>query len=209
MKDTLDISACIELIGGCIRSSCDSFFSERKKNQRLDLKKNNQIAFLTEGSVSMHRVEDGLLTVTMTAPAIIGIGQFRGEGFTHFVRCNTHCSMWVIDSDDAVNLFNHKGLWKPAYEILTSYLYRYFYRENIVQKANVRDVVLEHLKEVWVHQKQMNTSISVYTYILSRNNISRSAIHKAVCELTCEGIVKVVRGKLAYCKINEACRLVE
>lgn len=203
MNDLSDISACTELIGGYIRQSGDSFLSERKKNQRLDLKKNNQIAFLTEGVVSMHRGEDGLLTVTITAPAIIGIGQFCGRKFTHYARCNTHCTMWVIDSDDAVSLFDRNNLWKPAYGILTSYLYSYFYRENIVQRANVKDVVLEHMKEIWMYQKNMNTSISIYTYILSRNNISRSAIHKAVNELICEGVVNVSRGKLTYCNINE------
>ncbi|MCX8986148.1 helix-turn-helix domain-containing protein [Citrobacter portucalensis] len=203
MKDSSDISAYIEHIGGCIRRSHNSFLSERKKNQRLDLKKNNQIAFLTEGTVSMHRVEDSLLTVTITAPAIIGIGQFCGRGGTHYARCNTHCSMWVIDSDDAVNLFDRDGLWKSAYTVLTDYLYSYFYRENMVQKANVRDVVLEHMKEIWAYQKKMNTSISVYTYTLSRCNISRSAVHKAVRELTGEGIVKVNRGKLIYCNVVE------
>lgn len=198
-----DVSDSIGIIGYHIKNNSKSFFTERKKNQRIDLKKNNQIAFLTEGSVSMHRVEDGLLTVTMTAPAIIGIGQFQGKDFTHFARCNTRCSMWMIDSDDAVNLFDNHGLWKPAYKILTSYLYRYFYRENIRHKTNVRNVVLEHLKEIWTYQEQMNTPVSVYTYILLRNNISRSAIHKALCELISEGGVKIHRGKLTFFNIDD------
>lgn len=196
MNKLSNVSACVDLIGNYIKASDESFFSERKEDQRINIKKNNQIAYLIEGSVNMHRIEDGLLTVTMTAPAIIGIGQFRGERFTHYARCNSHCSMWVIDSDDAVNLFDRHALWKPAYDILTNYLYSYFYRDNIVQKTNVREIVMEHLKDIWNSQREMKTSISVYSYILSRNSISRSAIHKALSELINEGRIKINRGKL-------------
>ncbi|WP_324138055.1 helix-turn-helix domain-containing protein [Citrobacter portucalensis] len=118
----------------------------------------------------------------------------RGEKFTHYVRCNTNCEMWVIDIDDATELFNKHSLWCHAFDIITKQLYMYFTRESMTQKNSVKEIVLEHVKKVWNFDESSRKDISIYSYVLSRNNISRSAIHKAICELTQEGLLNINRG---------------
>lgn len=78
----INIKESVNVIGQCMKDDNNSFFLQNKKNQRLDFKKSNHVAYLENGCITMHRIDDGLLTITIRAPAIIGLGQFRGESFT-------------------------------------------------------------------------------------------------------------------------------
>ena len=196
MKFNVNIAVAVETIGRHIEECNDSHFSERKKNQRIDMKKLNQIAYLKSGTVSMHKIDDGLVTITIKGPAIIGLGQMRGEKFTHYVRCNTNCELWVIDINDASELFSKFSLWNHAFDIITKHLYMYFSRDNMIHKNSVKEIVLEHAKKIWGVDEGSRKSISIYSYILSRNNISRSAIHKAVSELIRDGVLNVNKGRV-------------
>ncbi|HCI6023088.1 TPA: helix-turn-helix domain-containing protein [Klebsiella quasipneumoniae subsp. quasipneumoniae] len=186
----------MSIVGFHIKNDNDSFFVINKKNQRLDLKKNNHIAYLEEGCVTMHRIDDGLLTITIKAPAIIGLGQFRGESFTHYIRCTDNCSMWVMSADKAFMMFSKFNLWHHAYDILTKHLYMYFARDSMIQKSTVKDIVLDHIKKIHSFDDELRRTTSVYTYILSRNAISRSAVHKVVKELIEDGSLVMRRGKI-------------
>ena len=196
MKFNVNIAVAVETIGRHIEECNDSHFSERKKNQRIDMKKLNQIAYLKSGTVSMHKIDDGLVTITIKGPAIIGLGQMRGEKFTHYVRCNTNCELWVIDINDASELFSKFSLWNHAFDIITKHLYMYFSRDNMIHKSSVKEIVLEHAKKIWGVDEGTRKNISIYSYILSRNNISRSAIHKAVSELIRDGVLNVNKGRV-------------
>lgn len=200
----INIAEAVNTIGSYIEECNDSHFSERKKNQRIDMKKLNQVAYLKTGTVSMHKIEDSLVTITIKGPAIIGLGQMRGDEFTHYIRCNTNCEMWVIDIEDATELFNKHSLWRHAFDIITKHLYMYFKRESMTQKNSVKEVVLEHVKKIWSCDETSRKNISIYSYILSRNNVSRSAIHKAICELTHEGLLNISRGRVV--KFNQHIR---
>lgn len=196
MISNTSIAESVDMIGRHIEECNDSHFSERKKNQRIDMKKLNQIAYLKSGTVSMHKIDDGLVTITIKGPAIIGLGQMRGDKFTHYVRCNTNCEMWVIDIDDASVLFSKYSLWGQAFDIITKHLYMYFARENMTQKRSVKEIVIEHVRKIWEFDEVSRKNISIYSYILSRNNVSRSAIHKAICELVQDGLLNINRGRV-------------
>lgn len=196
MISNASIAGAIDTIGRHIEECNDSHFSERKKNQRIDMKKLNQIAYLKRGTVSMHKIDDGLVTITIKGPAIIGLGQMRGDKFTHFVRCNTNCEMWVIDINDASELFSKFSLWGNAFDIITKHLYMYFEREKMTQKSCVKEIVIEYARKIWNFDEGAREEISIYSYILSRNNISRSAIHKAICELVQDGVLNISRGRI-------------
>lgn len=184
-----------EIIGSHIESSDKSYLVEMRKNQRLDLRKNGEIAYLKKGSVSVHRAEDSLLTFTIKAPAVIGIAQMMHNNVTHFFRCSTNCSLSILDIESAVELFSVKQLWDKAYELLTNYIHCYFARENFFHKENVKEMVTEYLNEIW-SLDESERNISVYTYILNRSNISRSAIHKSIADLISSGYITVQRGRL-------------
>ncbi|MNB97116.1 putative DNA-binding transcriptional regulator [compost metagenome] len=186
----------IKTIGDAIISSEYSFLTHRKKNQRLDLKDNNQICYLVDGSVSIYRVEDGILKFTVDTPAILGLAQMRIPTKTHFMRSDTNCDFWLIDAERATELLNSKNLWCEAYEIISHHLSLYIHREKMQSKPSVKELVLEHIKYLWKLEEDVRSRTSIYSFILSRNAVSRSAVHKALNELIADGLIEVYRGIL-------------
>lgn len=197
MKDSIcsDEARSVEIIAACIEGSDSAYYSERRRTHRLELRKNSEIAYLKEGVVSVHRQEDGLVTLTIKAPAIIGLAQMRGVRASHFFRCSTDCSMWFVNIEKATELFDSKKLWRHAFDLLTAHIHLYFTRENVFHKQSIKDMVAEHLRLLWLSDES-ERNCSIYSYILNRSNISRSAIHKAVAELVRDGWACVHRGKL-------------
>ncbi|BCG08175.1 MULTISPECIES: helix-turn-helix domain-containing protein [Buttiauxella] len=187
----------VMLIGDEIKKSENAYFSLRKKRQRIEMRKDGNIFYLEKGSVSVYRVENDLVTVSFTAPAILGLAQMRNDVMSHYLRCDTDCEMWVMSSANANEMLTRKSLWMHAFDILTNHLQRYFQRENMRSHKTIREIVIEHVKHIWSLEPEIREKTSVYTFILSRNHISRSAIHKVLQELVNEGKLTLNRGKLS------------
>ncbi|RZK12997.1 MAG: hypothetical protein EOO43_18330 [Flavobacterium sp.] len=108
--------------------------------------------------------------------------------------------MWAVNLSDAKDIFSKFGLWEDAFTIITQHLNLYFQREALLNQPNIRCIVLEHVKYIWGLNEEDRKRTSIYKFILSRNLVSRSAVHKAVRELTNEGIIEIQRGKLrSFC----------
>ncbi|MFB0713668.1 helix-turn-helix domain-containing protein [Buttiauxella noackiae] len=193
----LNFDESVMLIGDEIKKSENAYFSLRKKRQRIEMKRDGSIFYLEKGSVSVYRVENDLVTVSFTAPAILGLAQMRNDVMSHYLRCDTDCEMWVMNAANANEMLSKKNLWIHAFDILTNHLQRYFQRENLRSHKTIREIVTEHVKHIWSLEPEIREKTSVYTFILSRNHISRSAIHKVLQELVNEGKLTLNRGKLS------------
>lgn len=198
MANFYNVQASVMNISNVITTSASSYFSRHKKNQRLELKLTQQIAYLEKGAISMYRVGDDVLTITICAPAIIGLAQMRFPMRTHYIRCNSECDLYLIDIDEAIQLFTEKNVWQDAYDIMAKHLNMYFEREKMSAKRSNKYIVLEHLRKIWTFDEETRKKISVYTYILSRNFISRSGIHKTLKDLMEKEVVSLQRGKLLH-----------
>ena len=192
-----EIEKSVVLIGEEIKKSDSAWLSLRKKRQRIDLKVDGNILFLEKGTVFVYRVENDLLTVSISAPAILGLPQMRTEVAGHYLRCDTDCEMWAMSVQNADLLFTAKNLWKQAFDILTHHLQRYFQRETLQSHRTIRELIIEHVKFLWAMAPDVREKTSVYTFILTRNHISRSAIHKVLQELVSDGKIILNRGKLS------------
>ncbi len=120
----------------------------------------------------------------------------KSEVKSHYVRCNTECEMWGISISDACILFDSKVLWGHTFDILTDQVQEYFKREHMILQKNTYGIINEHLKHIWEMDEEVRKKTSIYSYILTRNHISRSAIHKIVREMTLAGDIIVNRGRL-------------
>ena len=194
----INVAESISVIGKEIEEADSSHFSQRKKNQRIELKTYDNICYLSKGGVSIYRVENNMLTLSISAPAILGLAQMRNETKSHYLRCDSDCDMWVINTQDAISLFNKNNLWMHAFDILTRHLQMYFHRENMLSPRTIKGIVIEHLKHIWIQPPDIRQKISVYTFILTRNQVSRSAVHKVIQELIAADKVKISRGKLLW-----------
>ena len=194
-----EIENAVVLVGDEMKKSDNAWLSLRKKRQRIDLKTDGHILFLEKGTVSVYRVENDLVTVSISAPAILGLPQMRTEVAGHYLRCDTDCEMWAMSVQNADLLFTAKNLWKQAFYILTHHLQRYFQREALQSHRTIREQIIEHVKYIWAMEPGVREKTSVYTFILTRNHISRSAIHKVLQELVNDGKIILNRGKLSFC----------
>lgn len=194
-----EIENAVVLVGDEMKKSDNAWLSLRKKRQRIDLKVDGNILFLEKGTVSVYRVENDLVTVSISAPAILGLPQMRTEVAGHYLRCDTDCEMWAMSVQNADHLFTAKNLWKQAFDILTHHLQRYFQREALQSHRTIREQIIEHVKYIWSMEPEVREKTSVYTFILTRNHISRSAIHKVLQELVNDGKITLNRGKLCFC----------
>ncbi|WP_171862164.1 helix-turn-helix domain-containing protein [Citrobacter freundii] len=192
-----EIENAVVLVGDEMKKSDNAWLSLRKKRQRIDLKTDGHILFLEKGTVSVYRVENDLVTVSISAPAILGLPQMRTEVAGHYLRCDTDCEMWAMSVQNADLLFTAKNLWKQAFYILTHHLQRYFQREALQSHRTIREQIIEHVKYIWAMDPGVREKTSVYTFILARNHISRSAIHKVLQELVNDGKIIMNRGKLS------------
>lgn len=187
----------ISVIADQIKKADNAWFTVRKKRQRIDMKGDGNVFFLEKGTVSIYRMENDLVTITVSAPAILGLQQMRSETTSHYFRCDTHCEMWVMSMTNMNALLTEKNLWMHAYDILTHHLNLYFAREKLQSHRTIRELVIEHVKYIWDMAPEIRDKTSVYTFILNRNHISRSTIHKVLQELTHEGKLILKRGKLS------------
>ncbi len=194
-----EIENAVVLVGDEMKKSDNAWLSLRKKRQRIDLKTDGQILFLEKGTVSVYRVENDLVTVSISAPAILGLPQMRTEVAGHYLRCDTACELGAMSVQNADHLFTTKNLWKQAFDILTHHLQRYFQREALQSHRTIREQIIEHVKYIWSMEPEVREKTSVYTFILTRNHISRSAIHKVLQELVNDGKITLNRGKLSFC----------
>ncbi|WP_333495277.1 helix-turn-helix domain-containing protein [Kluyvera sp. CHPC 1.251] len=121
----------------------------------------------------------------------------NSEATAHYFRCDTDCEMWIMGMQNVVTMLTSKNLWMHAFYILTNHLHRYFTREKLQSHRTIRELVIEHVKYIWEMAPDVRDKTSVYTFILSRNHISRSAIHKVLQELSHEGKIILNRGKLS------------
>lgn len=195
----LNYEKSIEIIGDEIVKNKNSYQVKRRKHQRFNLNDMSCICFLDEGSVSVYRTHNNILSMTFKAPAILGLAQMR-HGCSYYMRCASDSKIWQISSDDAQEMFTKNDLWVHAFDILTSHLHMYYQREKLDGLPNAKAKVFEMLHSLWSEGDEVYTKNSIYSYIQKRIKISRSAIHKALKELNEDSLIETKRGRLIFIK---------
>jgi hypothetical protein len=197
------ISDSIIILGQFIKTSTSSFLSTCKKNQRIELIKDNCIAYLEHGTVSVYSQNDSMLTVTIDAPFILGLTHIHNEMKHHYLRCESKCKIWIINSHVADEIFSREKIWDHAFNILTYNTTNYFRRELLTNQPNARATVNEYLKYIWSMPTEQRNRTSIYTFILARNHISRSMIHRCLQDLSKTHNIIIKKGKLIQYQHNK------
>lgn len=187
-------------VGVLFEKSNKSYSSKRKKNQRIQLKNDSAICYIKTGRVSVYCEHNDLLMFSVDAPAILGLPQILKEVNHHYLRSDTECEMCIISASEAKIIINENNLWSHAFTLLTWYLHLYFHHDTLINKPCKQSMINEHLKFIWGMDAEERARISVYSFIMSRNYISRSGIHKSLQALINSGSIKISNGKLVYYK---------
>ncbi|HEC5301820.1 TPA: helix-turn-helix domain-containing protein [Enterobacter asburiae] len=152
------------------------------------------VVFIHTGSVSIAR-SDGLIILKYNSPVVVGLaGIFSNEDYTIYFSSDSVYS--VIPNQSFINVADRFGLWRYVCEIL-SYSNRLLtLREKAVNRKTKYEVVKAQLEILWGLPPSERTNISIFDFVLSQVNISRSSLSKIVAELNKGGYIKTNRGKL-------------
>lgn len=187
------------IIAKHIELSADSYSIRHKRHQKIECN-NGNILFLKEGSISIYKNTDNLLLIELEAPAIIGLSTLYEKSDPHYIRCESDCKFTALHKTKIINIIEKRNLWRQSFEILMWYQLIYLQREIMTSHSNIYDLVKNHIKYIWALPEDTRRKISIYDFIISRNHISRSAIHKAIQEMCNCNLVEVNRGKLIHYK---------
>lgn len=170
----------------------------QKKNKiEFDYNGKNNIFFLTEGSVGIHRCSDEKIVITIEAPAVIGLTRVFGcEGYHYLSTLNEMVMIHPVSAETALAVIEKDGLWRDVSEILAYVTNLYYYRDENVFAPSAYDIVRAHIEMLWELPASVRLKTSAFDYIMSRNIISRSTLNKIFRELEKGGYITLSRGIL-------------
>lgn len=155
------------------------------------------VILIKSGSTSLYRKNDGKFLFDFKTPFPFGIQQSQSQTDSYYIQCNSDSDIFILSTEEFISSVDNSSIWKAMY-ILTCYLIDVI---NEVQKlayfkVNSYDVVKECLVNIWTLSESERMKTSIFSYILSRHNISRSSIAKILKCLNDGKYIKTYRGVL-------------
>ncbi|EEK2702929.1 hypothetical protein S479_22695 [Salmonella enterica subsp. enterica serovar Newport] len=157
----------------------------------------DSIVVIHNGTVSLRRKCDDKIILYFSTPFPYGMINFFLVNDRYYIICESDIDISMINSHDFYKEIEDKNLWKDVF-VVTAYLIdiiensqnNYF---NINKSYNVVKICLIQL---WSLPTEVREGTSVYKYILSRHNISRSSVSKILKNLTRGKYISTKRGVL-------------
>jgi hypothetical protein len=95
--------------------------------------------------------------------------------------------VWEVKNIEFIKKTNQKNLWMHVFDILANHLHLYYELDKFRHVPNVKAKVMENLRILWSYGEEFCSINSLYTFLLTKKTISRSAAHKVVRELELDG----------------------
>jgi CRP-like cAMP-binding protein len=170
--------------------------------QRINFTFNNKphVYFLTEGKVDLYRKKDDILVFTVYAPYILGIIFMYENDDYHYFKAATDAQLTAIPANELDYLADLNNLWKHFFLMTCEITLNFFRRDQRFSSKNAYDIIKNNLEAIWELPENERTQISVFKFILSRSNISRSSLNKVLKDLHNGGYINIYRGKLLAIK---------
>ncbi|AUV00845.1 hypothetical protein C2U51_07430 [Enterobacteriaceae bacterium ENNIH1] len=188
----------LEVVIPFLESASGSQLIYASENQRIPftIKNKKYIYFLSEGKVDIHRATDDILLFSLRAPALLGIIALNGENIYHYLKTATDSKLISIEKNSFIELINTQSLWREIYIISTEMANFFFKRDERFNSKNVYNIIKNNLEVLWELPQNEREKISVFKFIMSRSNISRSSLNNILRELSDGQYIKINRGRL-------------
>lgn len=165
------------------------------KNTRINLYAGlPEVFLLKKGKAAIYNNVDNLCYYDISSESIAGISQTYKNDSHHYLRCVTDCSFVVLRATHLYEVLHKYDLWDVAFNILAENNHLALER-SIVSKNSIDMIVMNMIEIIWSDRYHRERT-TVYSYILERSNVSRSAIYKVIKELISKGIISITRGRL-------------
>ncbi len=174
---------------------------EVKKSSRLPLIVNNipQCYILLEGSVAIHRSNDGLVVVNLSAPLVMGLNSFAHDIIYINTLCD--CQFGILPQDDALALINEHNLWKLLANYLMVLSSKLWMTNDKLTAKSSYDLIKNQLFELMNESDSLRENVSAENYIQTKTHLSRSGIMRILSDLKKGKYIEIVNGRLT--KINK------
>lgn len=200
--DNLLTTSAIEKITPFLVNVGGAFVIYASQNQSIRFRSLNKqyVYYLIEGEVDMHREVDDLLILTMRAPKILGLSLLNSDDCFHYMKTTRNSKLIAIEQTHFRELIETHNLWKEVFTITSSMVKSYFRRDERFYSKNVYDVIKNNLEILWDSPPLERKKTSIFKYILSRSDMSRSSLSKVLKDLNDGGYITISRGKLLNVK---------
>lgn len=201
MDSTLATSA-IEKITPFLANVGGAFVIYASQNQSIRFRAQNKhyVYYLTEGEVDMHREVDDILILTMKAPKILGLSLLQSDDCFHYMKTTRNSKLIAIEQTHFSALVEANDLWKEVFTITSSLMKSYFRRDERFCSKSVYAIIKNNLEILWASPPVERKKTSIFKYILSRSDMSRSSLSKVLKDLNDGGYITISRGKLLNVK---------
>lgn len=174
---------------------------EVKKSSRLPLMVNNtlQCYILLEGAVAIHRSNDGLVVVNLSAPVVMGLNYFSQN--TIYINTLSDCKFGILPQEEALALIDEKNLWKLLANYLMVLASKLWMTNDKLTAKSSYDLIKSQLFELMSEPDSLRENISAENYIQTKTHLSRSGIMRILSDLKKGEYIEIVNGRLT--KINK------
>jgi CRP-like cAMP-binding protein len=171
-------------------------YASQNKSIRFRSQNKQYVYYLTEGEVDMHREVDDILLLTMQAPKILGLSLLNSDECFHYMKTTKNSKLIAIEQAHFCEVIEANNLWKEVFTITSSIVKSYFKRDERFCSKSVYDVIKNNLEVLWDSPPGERKKTSIFKYILSRSDMSRSSLSKVLKDLNDGGYITISRGKL-------------
>lgn len=174
------------------------------EKQVIKFQSNNAkyIYYLILGEVELINSFNDLVVANINSPGILGLSSMYADECLFYSKTVTNSELIAIPLDDLMVAIDHESLWKDISIIISYHVQLYYVRDLLISQANVYNIIKGYLEMLWSMSADRcgieldANSISVFDFILSRTQISRSSLNKVLKDLSSGGYIQIHRGKL-------------
>lgn len=169
-----------------------------RHGQRLDLitQQEPKCYLLTEGSLHVNRIRDGLVLGTVYGPAILGMSNFSSSLDPTYITADEDVRLGVVRLDDIFDILDRTQLWK-SFSITLLYIIGHYHHYNLKMIAPTSyEKVRYQLIDLASKPVDVRAEINVTEFIHERTLLSRSHIMAILSELKTGGYIKIKKGNL-------------
>ncbi len=165
-----------------------------RKKLNWHYKGKQQLWLCKDGEISILRMSDGLLMITVYEGHIFGVAEILQPMRGHVLRAETECSLSRIDAEEALQIFREQNLWEDVTSLLAYHTAYLAYRDALVLQQRTYAVIRNHLMEMILLPEDMRMRISILDYIQDRTHLSRSSILNVLSALKKGKYIQFIRG---------------
>ncbi|MDL4614298.1 helix-turn-helix domain-containing protein [Enterobacter asburiae] len=151
---------------------------------------------ILKGSVIAHRHSDDLAVLTLTGPALIGVGNLLTVELDGYIKTLTRCDMVILNMDTVHEMINTQQLWDLVAKHMMLISGMLYHHSELLTAPSAYGVVRQQLYELINEHPTIRNNITAERYIRDKTLLSRSGVMRILSGLKEGGYIELHRGIL-------------